>query len=390
MHETEILFFTKLKYLIETKQLCRSETYLYAKPLSQTLLRALKKADISLEHVGPIITGGSRLNRTSVKKRVIAKFLVHTFFRLLGSLKRKSRYSETVLRSWVEVTAELFPREMLSSVVLVYPFGISLSRQLRYIDRLRRQKTNFYLAGYPYSIRLLIKWLISGRDTDLALFEYNAAQKHASWVINSFNPGTVYTTDEFESASFSMHSKLIGNGVIVENRAHGVGKYCPFICYSRFFVLNYAQCEYYRTFSPKIDYQCADALPPTELHPKVETIVLIDQFVKNEGTMLENSLAELTSRLKEIARSKELAFLIKAHPNRVRLNQLNSDIYFYGDVSELKSPIFFTFYSTCYLTFRIYGPVYLVATPVIDPSLVFGPSSDIVNIDELENCFHDA
>lgn len=315
--------------------------------------------------------------------KMVAKVFVNWTYCLLGCLFSRSKGDQVLVRSWVDVSLDIYGSE--GNYFLVYPFGLNFIRQVSFIRHLKRNKIGFQLAGYKYSFFKLIKWLFSGRDVHLAELEISAYSEHAVFILNKFGSTKVLTTDDFEPASFVLNKVLINNDVVVENSAHGVGRYSPFICYSRFRVFNTSQRSYYEEFSPRVNYIIYGDSRLIEYGNKPSNVVFVDQLLVNDGSALEQSQRNIFSTFETIEKKYNVKCYIKMHPNSRADHKEFSRHLWTKDFSELDSPVFFTFFSTAYLTFQKYGPTYLLENEVFDPRVIFGAEARVVSVSQFED-----
>ncbi|MCK0107317.1 hypothetical protein [Marinobacter sp. S0848L] len=380
-------FDDKEKYLVNAYQRARSNVYYFA--ANDYLKQKGKEYDVELfklaiEHKASI--GDERI-LCNTRSRVVSKVLAHWLFCFLGFIFNKKVDGKDYVRSWVDVSLEIYGGD--GKNYLLYPFGIKLVRQFNFIKELRKKNIPFQFSAYRYSSVKLLKWVVTGKDVDLADLEISAFKNHAEVLFKTYSPQKIFTTDEFEPASFALNERLIELGVYVENTAHGVGMYSPFVVYSKFNVFNDSQIRYYEVLSKGIDYSVIQRDVESYKSKAVKTIVFVDQLLKNDGSFLEYSRLEVFKKLKFASELNGYTFYIKSHPN----SSVN-----YGDYSEnlmefdvecCDAPIFFTFFSTAYMTFEKFGPTFLIQDEVCDPSLIFGDFARVVHIGKLEEFLND-
>lgn len=343
---------------------------------------------------GPLMDHGRRLRGfPGLRAKTVAKVFANWMFLALGAIHRwivPPRKQDEVLRSWVDVSIELFPEESRRALILVYPFGINLMRQLRYLGWLRCGKYAYTLAAYPYSPRLLLRWLWCGSDLDLAQLEIDAACGHAAWILRRFRPMRVFTTDEFEPASFVLNEALMRSGVEVVNKAHGVGKYSPYVAYSQMWLFNEAQREFYRHFNPGQSFRLYPRRAPDWPLAAVETLVLVDQLCE-ETTAIHSFQQSIARTLRRVGPELGFHVAMKLHPNS-SLPESTEDDGFRRTRTGGWAPgtaLFLTAYSTAYLSFESRGPTWLVENAQFDPRLVFGSEARVVHLDALEEFLRD-
>lgn len=365
-----------------------SPTISTSPPLSQLAIDRLRDAGVIFRPEPTRRLNWRRLAQVRYVGRVVAKVLAHWLFILAGLAlaARKSRVqpSRSVIRAWVDVTEELYPEEFFDALVIVYPFDISFRRQWRFLASLRARKIRYTLAGYPYSPMLLFRWIVTRDDRYRASLELEAAVKHGEYVLRRFRPTCVLTTDEFEAASFAMHERLIAADVKVENKAHGVGKYSPFVSYSRFQVLNDSQADYYTRFNPGLHTTIAPReVREWPLH-KVRVLVLVDQLVKQDGSFLDAFQNRVLQVLKRIGPALGYDVALKLHPNSKQASTISGVVCERGLPWSPGEALFLTAFSTAYLSFERLGPTWLLEDAFINPRLVFGKEARVASVDHLE------
>jgi len=323
-----------------------------------------------------------RISNTKFKIKTFMKVLINKIFLIF---KTKNSINNTIIiRSWVEDCLELFKEDINQNCTfLVYPFAIKLKRQLLFIKELKKRNLHYSLMGLNYSWIDLLKWLYSSSDLDYVNMEYNANKKHAQLLLKQFSATKLFTTDEFEIASFVMHATLMSN-LYITNSAHGTGKYSPYVAYDAFYVFNNAQKEYYKYLSSNIEYKTIKT-PVVHDFKFNGNIILISQSLDyNDDSFVSNEEIKLIDTLKNF---KNFHFYIKLHPNskitEYKCSKTNSNLLL-DDNKKMKNSIFFTLFSTAYYDFQAYGITYLVETQYNKPELVFGKHERIIHINEID------
>jgi hypothetical protein len=357
-------------------------------PLTALAADRLKQAGVTFAGDPTLRHAWRRLATPRHVAKTVLKVLANWMFAALGTMLAQVDSARvgpggTVIRAWVDVTEELYPDEFPSSLVIVYPFDINLSRQWRFLASLRARRLRYTLAGYPYSPLLLLRWLLTLDDRARARLEVDAAVKHAHAIVRQFRPVRMLTTDEFEPASFAMHETLIAAGVEVENKAHGVGKYSPFVAYSRFGVLNDAQADYYAHFNPGLAISIAPRPAMTWPLSGVRTLVLVDQLVTRDGSLLDGFQARILEALKRVGAPLGYGVALKLHPNSKESPAIDGVVCERGLPWPPGEALFLTAFSTAYLSFECLGPTWLVEDASINPRLVFGKQARIIEIQHL-------
>ncbi len=344
-------------------------------------------------------TPGSALQRVTFNAilLLISKSFLHRVFRYFG---RDPSYGRTFIRGWVEVTADMYPSEIRQGRLLIYPFPLNFSRQLRFILWCRRTGINYSLTGQPYPL-MRIFWLLVKRipyDIILADIEIYTNRRHAEELIRS-NPLCFFTSDEFETAGFVLNAMLIDVGVRVVNTAHGVGNYCPNISYSEFRILSNSQREFYASRNVDIKYTLLEGvrsrihgLAPyrASLNKPVMLVLIHQPFYESSLDAEADALRHLDAVLSELALGLSINYAIKMHPNYRPKRFGRANVTFNGnlifDWAELSAvrPIFVTINSTVFFDARGIAPVLVYEASTFEPSLYFPRPYLGITIDDIE------
>lgn len=335
-------------------------------------------------------------------KIFIGKAVLNRIYRIF----QKIQESETVIRSWVDVTEELYPKEFYTSQVLVYPFVLNIRRQFKFFKHLFKHHNNWTMAGLPYSIISAIH-LVWAKNKDVLLVksESSAYLKHSREILKK-NIHNVLTSDDFESASIIMHKYLTQSGVYSFNTAHGIGFSLPRVYYKKFKLVNQQQKKFYlKNSSSSIEYELGAARiklsgSKFSLHKDSHPIVV---FIHGncasvnliyEGALEDKIMRELKSACAEL----NMKFKVKLHPNASELlknkieGELGIDTFKQMDKLKAYRPVFITLFSTAYYDFANLGPFIFVHDNLFDPCIYFGDdieTSEAKNFKELLNKFLD-
>jgi hypothetical protein len=338
--------------------------------------------------------GSERLRSFRFRLRTLLRAVAHRLFRLFGKLAALNGKGPgdavsadgRLFRTWVDVSLEIFQPQPTDGVILVYPFPLNLRRQMKYIGRLRSEGFRFQLFGAPYSLLDVASWATRPCDRRLAEIERDTMRRHAHELVERFGAKSLITSEDFEFGTFALGSSLRDLGVRVENFAHGVGKYCPYVSYDRFVVLNDAQENYYRQFGDvgQFDYFPEESFDWSAADPR--SLVLVDQLIVRDGSLLDKLEEEILAIMKTVAAEYDLAIAVKLHPNsKLSTSERRDGVEQVRDIRWLPGEaIFITVFSTAYLTFRELGQTLLVGNRYIDPKLVFGNRAPVVDISDLE------
>lgn len=315
---------------------------------------------------------------------LLAKAVLHRLFRLL---MRKSDEAALIVRAWVEVTAAMYPAEIRSGRVLIYPFALNVRRQLKFVRWCHAERLNLSLAGLPYPLGSILADIMCRKPNDqiLASAEIKANARHALELLG-LAPRQLFTSDEFETASFVLYDSLVSSGVEVINTAHGVGNYCPNIVYSEFRVVTPSQQAFYSARHPSIRYtplptahRQIKGLPHyQQARGKPVALVLVHQPFESSPLKAEESAQwALDNELQRIALTRCVEYRVKMHPNYhgprdgVGSRSLQGPpVFAWSDLSVFR-PIFVTINSTVFFDCRGIGPMLVYAGLTFRPNLYF-------------------
>lgn len=329
-------------------------------------------------------------------KKLAAKLIIHKIYRLLFCKKKCS----SAIRSWVEITQMMYPLEFKSSLILIYPFHLNISRHFKYIKNCFGNYSNVTLCGLPYSLWDYMKIIFSKKNKDLSCvrFECNAYRKHAD-ELSLLGIESLYTSDEFEAASIVMVKDLHKKSVKTINTAHGMSFGCPYIAYDIFKVYNCAQQKYYGYLSPEVGFvlESRTNTDPSKCVINGEsdrkTIVYLEANYERLGMTYEAKLENHTVvTLRELGEKYGFDVVVKVHPNRKVTGSI-SDCDVLGAqairyLNELKHSniVFVTFCSAAYYDFREFGPFVFIFDGFVHPEKIYGEKGLVcVSLDELDN-----
>lgn len=315
----------------------------------------------------------------SFRLSIAMKIILNRLFRLVPT---RVQISQSIVRGWVDVTEAMYPEEVLTSSLLLYPFPYGIARQFRFFRSVRRRGGDVRLAGLPYSLLGLWRLLSGGRAIDVHIvdIETSAYQRYAQELIRR-GVRRVHTSDEFEVGAVAMYEPLIEAGVTVLNTAHGVGLYSPYVAYSEFKGVNAAQSAFYQqrcielksglrkgknTTLPLATADACRSLPPA--------IVLVDQnFLAFNCTAEADALLETQRILEAFCASAKVPLFIKVHPNSspTELSSGSEQIRTWAAINGFR-PIFVTVNSTAFYDVQGYGPILVCDEPSFLPENCFG------------------
>lgn len=391
VHSKKAKIFTALVELILAKKI---------EPVS------ISSTFLNKEHLGAFVningmifsginTDTGLLNDKSLK-RLFVKYLMHRLYRLNF---RKNKRANTAIRSWVEITQNMYGEYYDSSLVLIYPFYYNLRRHLKYIAHCFRSYNSVSLCGLPYSFKDLLKIFFYKKNSDLytVFFEANAYKKHAV-ELQERGVLDLYTSDEFEAGSVVMASKLRAEGIYVKNTSHGLGFNCPYVGYNTFQVYNSAQKAYYKFKSPDTNFLIAPRIN-TNMMDRIQSansanpiLIFLEANFEAVNLFYESELQEKSIRhILDIAEKQKITFTIKAHPNRkdceiqkMGLKYSTSVIRSLAVLSEV-APIFITINSAAYYDFRSQGPFIFVNDGYSNLEDFYGESLQSHSVEKIES-----
>jgi hypothetical protein len=286
-----------------------------------------------------------------------------------------------IVRGWVDVTEAMYSAVLETAELRIYPFPFGLKRQIRFILGCIRKKYKISLDGLPYSVGSAVRLfsLKEGGDEALALIELNAYQEYANKLLRT-NPESIYTSDEFEVGGVAMYTPLIEAGVSVTNTAHGVGLYCPHVCYTDFFGFSFSQGEFYASFNSNIKVHKrshSNVVLPLQWAKDVvncpPAFVLIHQNFEDYGCQAEEEiLCRIAREVSEISLALDVKYFVKLHPNLPSGSAAEVSRKF-GATHVLSweglhgfRPIFITINSTTFFDTKGYGPTLVLASSIFN------------------------
>lgn len=328
--------------------------------------------------------------------RVVIKVVIHWFFYSASLLSYKAFSGSylNVLKTYVDVEYELFKSKALGEkhLVLVFPFPISISRQVDYIKSLKVEsksgKMSFSLYGIPYSFGSLVKVLIRRNSYALFELEYFGAIKLGD-KLDKINFNNFMNMDDFESMSVVYNKHLRDGGHYVDTHLHGIGTYSPFISTNHLRAFNEAQSKFYTRNSdiPDLSYYYSSTYKPVE--SSIKEIVFYSQVTPSTMGLIEIEKL-IIPKLKKISDEYDIHFLYKKHPNFIN----NRSDYLHGiDILNNENgrnldtiSLGMSLYSTTYYT-EPHDFSMLLDVPEIPVRLLFSDDHLIVKECDLEDYF---
>jgi hypothetical protein len=328
---------------------------------------------------------------------VLMKVSAHWLFRVLGSVANRGiRLSGASIyrKCYVDDIELVFDPEELGVVRAVYPFPLNTGRQLRYVRFLLDKGYRFKLAGNPYLMMDLVRFLVRRDVRSLKCMESRAQVRHAGQVAEQ-GFKTVQLSDEFDIGSLDFARTLARLSVHVINSAHGVGKYFPMHAYQEFHVITERQTQYYHAVRP-----CRYTLRmlndrtalPSQSTGSTNTpginFVFLSQVFEGVTNVIASNEAFVLKRLNaEFAGSPSIRLLYRPHPNRSNpiVPQGFQLLLNLDEINGIPGTVFASFYSTCQIDPSFKGTKVLIRGHLIYPEIVFDQNESILNSDGLIN-----
>ena len=330
---------------------------------------------------------------------VVMKVLAHWLFHLLGrSADRhlRTRGVQTYRKCYVDDIELVFDPAEASVIRAVYPFPITIRRQLRYLAYLRRERLDFKLAGNPYLAGDLLRFIIRRDVKSVMRLESRAHILHAAQVVR-LGVRTVQLSDEFDIGSLDFTRRLARFPVRVINSAHGAGKYLPVHAYPEFHILTLKQQRYYHATRP-----CKYTLRRLNVRKAARprdakfaspyaaiggvTLVFIGQtFAGLTDHVPRNETAVLTRLRKEFGEVEGVRLFYKPHPSSKWFAAPPGFIHL-SDLEEVNGrpeTLFASCFSTCQIDPTFKGRKVLIRSEFIHPEIAFDESEPIITLDEL-------
>lgn len=333
----------------------------------------------------------SRNVPTSILIRTLLKAVSHIAFRFIGQIQSVISTKKTyriIRKSYVEDVEALF--DIDCDLRIVYPFPLSIQRQIKYIKFIRDNKFDYRLDGLDYSIYDILKFLAKPTVLNFVRLEIRASIRTALAHNLKLDPDIVQSSDEYDFGA-PYYTRIMNRlGVQTHNSAHGVGKYLPNTQYSHFDCLTDAQIEYYRVLQPQTKY-CVRAI--TRNAQKFATcvtrtsIVFLGQAINNDFFPFDEE-NQVICIMKNLAKkfSSNYDFYYKPHPNyALDSNDIGQLKLVDGLISGPSELIYqFSFFSTCFIDDNFIGTKFLVSSRYIKPQFCFGEKIFSVDISNLE------
>jgi hypothetical protein len=330
---------------------------------------------------------------SSALTAITVKVIAHRAFALAGMLQARlpgALRAKTYRKCYVDDIELVFEPDAPDTLRAVYPFPLSVRRQIRYLQRLRQERRRFRFAGHRYFLVDLLRLWWRRDLRSLMRLEARAQLAHAR-EIAKWGFSRVEMSDEFNLGSLEFARILDRLGIETINSAHGVGKYLPVHAYREFITLTKVQQRYYIAALPcryKIGAlnDRSPASGPTHLAAgRVQLVLLSQTFPGLTGMVRENEIDIIESLAQEFAMHPAVELLFKPHPTQGdrappsgfdRLDSLAA-------VNGRPGTLFVSQFSTCQIDPNFKGRKVLVRGRLVYPEIAFDEGEPIMTIDEL-------
>ncbi|RQP21617.1 hypothetical protein [Piscinibacter terrae] len=330
---------------------------------------------------------------------MLVKIMAHWLFLMAGMLfQRLGQHQFAYYRkAYVDDIELVFPPDQPAVLRAVYPFPVSLRRQVRYLKHLRRTGHPWQLTGNRYGLRDVIRFLTERSLRSLQRLETRAQIRNA-FAVAAMGFRNVQLSDEFDLGSLDFCRALARLRIRNVNSAHGVGKYLPVHAYEEFHVLTQRQREYYIATRP-CEYMLrmlnaraavvasgrSDSVTADD--SRVSLVFLSGQSSRGIGeTYLarneENAFARLCASL---AGTPGIRLLYRPHPNNHEAVPPPGFEIITGldQVNGRSSTVFVSYSSTCQIDPVFQGRKILIRGEMMYPETWFDDSEEMMTLDEL-------
>jgi hypothetical protein len=330
----------------------------------------------------------SRRLRTKQVVVVLMKVLSHWLFSgagWLSQIAQRARGLTIYRKCYVDDIELVFDPSESQVLRAVYPFPLSLQRQLRYLRFLRERGYPFRLDGNRYGLGDVIRFLRRRDVCSVARLEARAQLRTARAVLR-LGVTKVQLSDEFDIGSLDFARYMRRHPVKVTNSAHGVGKYLPYHSYDEFFVLTDKQRQYYRSRYPctYLRRMLNDKLPQAtaRIDDSKLRLVFLSQTSADSGNLIADNESVVIDLLRrEFADESRLELYFKPHPNRrEETHPLGFTVL--RDLSEVNGgarTVFASFFSTCQIDPTFKGKKFLIRGQHIHPEICFDDNEPILS-----------
>jgi hypothetical protein len=322
----------------------------------------------------------------------LLKVMSHTLFVVVGRvfLARPRPDGWKYRKCYVDDIELVFDEGEDGVLRAVYPFPISLPRQVRYLRYLMMRQHPFVLDGNRYVARDVVRLLRRRDVASLLRLEARGELRRAIQLVKDA-PSLVQLSDEFNIGSLEFARYLARARVPTVNVAHGVGKYFPVHAYQRFDVLTERQRAYYSAAVPCVygHHTLAAGFGVSANSAKTGprgAVVILGQDFGDPTSLIAQAEGRMVGAVIEATRAlPDKKLFYKPHPNnRNPQAPPGFDLLEAIDaVSALPDPVLLSLFSTTHLDPRFEGRKYLVRTGLIRPEIAFDDDGRIVDVDQV-------
>lgn len=328
---------------------------------------------------------------------VVAKVTAHWIFILAGLLVRRTRCDLSIYRkAYVDDIELVFNPKQPSVLRAVYPFPVSIRRQIRYFIYLHQRGFPWVPAGNPYAPGDLLRLLFQRDLRSLQRME-SRAQIRDAFRISAQGFNLVQLSDEFNLGSLDFSRSLAHCGIHVVNSAHGAGKYLPVHAYGEFHVLTGRQQAYYLSTRPcRYVRRVLNEKAPIVAAGITSNILPDDtkvSFVFLSGTTsysvgeeyIARNEAEAFRQLGALVDDPHIRLLYRPHPNRHNPIppagfELLTDL---SAVNGYQGTLYASYASTCQIDPAFKGRKVLIRGELMFPEVWFDDTEEMMSLDEL-------
>ncbi len=347
-----------------------------------------------LDDVSPLEDVYRQRLTAAMLRAVVLKTLSHWLFAFVGRIQRilPGAISATVYRKgYVDDIELVFDPEADNTLRAIYPYPLSLKRQLRYFRRLIRERRRFELAGHGYHARDLVAVLRRRDIRSVMRLEARAQLSHARDLARR-GYVRVEMSDEFNLGSLEFSRMLRRMEIPHINRAHGVGKYLPVHAYEHFTTLTDVQEAFYIAVLPcRYDRSLlTDAAPLRELPAAGSNeqirLVLLSQTFPGLTSIVRDQELKIVERLSnEFAADPRVQLYFKPHPTQGECPPPGGfrALTALAEVNGRPGTIFISQFSTCQIDPAFKGCKYLVRGGLIHPEIAFDRDQPILDLNDL-------
>ena len=321
-----------------------------------------------------------KLTRSEIL-RILVKVLAHRLFRVIGSLQflfNSKGPDLTYRKAYVDDIDLVYDRGESDMLMAVYPFPVKLSRQLKFIMSLIKDKQVFRFDGYCYRLKFVLNLLYCRDVRAYEMLERSAAYLKAL-ELGEMGFHKVQLSDEFDINCLAFTRFCRRAGLLVVNKTHGIGKYFPMQCFDEFYVLDDKMIEYYdlkqHSNCHKFHLTADQQAPVVEEINKV-SIVFMSQIFDDSVTDTRQAEDNVLTVLSEVNKSLGVTTYYKPHPNRRSSVRLDDEAFHVmSSIDQLdfdeEFPIIISLFSSTHIDPNFFGAKLLVETDIIKPSISF-------------------